>query len=117
MSFGMRIWGATGALELDENSFTVRVVYSGLVSRGPPNGSGARNTVISIPGVRPATHSAVCIPVGAYPQDPSAQNSYAVQFEPQVIDDGVIVWFGNRAHPSAWPVALGTQRVLVMKDR
>nr|DAV90174.1 MAG TPA: hypothetical protein [Bacteriophage sp.] len=29
MSFGARVWGPTGLLELDETSFTVRVIYSG----------------------------------------------------------------------------------------
>lgn len=116
MSYGIRVWGATGNLELDENSFTVRVVYSGLVSRGVPNNSGPRNTYISIPGVSPSTHSAVCLPIGAYPQDPNAQNAYAVQFEPQVVEGGVYVWFGNRSHSTA-VIGLGTQRLLVMKDR
>ena len=115
-AFGMRVWGDTGVLEIDENSFTVRVVYSGLVSRGPPNISGSTNTFISIPGVRVDTHSAVCIPSGSYVQDPNAQNAYGAQFEPQVVTDGVIVWFSNRASPNG-PRALGTQRVLVMKDR
>lgn len=31
MSYGARVWGPTGLLELDENSFTVRVVHSEIV--------------------------------------------------------------------------------------
>lgn len=113
MNAGMRIWGPAGSLQMDENSFTVRVVYSGLVARTP---GGGRNTYIAIPGVSPATHSAICIPVGAYPQDPSAQNAYAVQYEPQVADGGVYVWFGNRLHAQG-ATGLSTQRLLVMRYR
>lgn len=111
MSAGMRIWGPTGALELDETSFTVRVIYSGLVARN----SGVRNVFVSLPGVTPATHSAICLPIGAYPQDPNAQNAYAVQFEPQVVNDGVYVWFGNRNAPADAATGLSTQRLLVMR--
>lgn len=114
MSFGMRIWGATGKLELDENSFAVRIIYSGIVQAGTP--SPGRSRFISIPGVTPATHSAICIPIGAYPQDPNAQNNYAVQYEPEVNSGGVTVWFVNRSSAGGI-IGLGPQRLLVMKDR
>ncbi|HCT03782.1 MAG TPA: hypothetical protein DIW86_00260 [Pseudomonas sp.] len=114
MSFGMRIWGPTGKLELDENSFTVRIVYSAVVAFIT---GGNRYINISIPGISPATHSAVCIPIGAYPQDPNAQNNYAIQYEPDVYIGGVTVWFGNRAAPFNAINGLGPQRLLVMKDR
>lgn len=113
MSYGERVWGPTGLLELDETSFTVRVIYSAVVAFVS---GGNRSQTIPIAGVSPSTHSAVCIPIGAYPQDPSAQNLYAIQYEPQVYEGGVIVWFGNRAQPSG-TVGLGQQRLLVMKYR
>lgn len=63
MSFGIRIWGANGALELDENSFTARVVYSALVQRS----SGEAGTrFITINGIDCSTHSAVYMPVDNY---------------------------------------------------
>lgn len=113
MSSGMRIWGPTSSLELDETSFTVRIVYAAIVAFVT---GGNRSTFISIPGVSPATHSAVCIPIGAYPQDPTAQNNYAVQYEPEVNTNGVTVWFGNRMQPNGI-VGLGPQRLLVMRYR
>lgn len=116
MNYGIRVWGANGELELDESSFTVRVIYSALVNKDPPNSSGARNVYIPLPGVEPATHNAICIPSGAYPQDANAQNSYAAQFEPQVVSGGVYVWFCNRSQPNS-VMALGTQRLLVMRYR
>lgn len=113
MSYGVRVWGPTGLLELDENSFTVRVVYSAVVAFAS---GGNRYQNITIAGVSPSTHSAICIPIGAYPQDPSAQNLYAIQYEPQVYEGGVTVWFGNRAQPNG-TVGLGQQRLLVMRYR
>lgn len=113
MSFGMRIWGENGTLQLDENSFTVRVIYSGLVTRAA---GGPISTFISIPGVSPATHSAVILPIGAYPQDPNAQNAYACQYEPQVNNNGVTVYFNNRLYPNG-ASGLSTQRLIVMKIR
>lgn len=116
MIYGVRVWGASGGLELDESSFTVRVIYSALITKGPPNISGPRSAYIAIAGVDPSTHNAICIPVGAYPQDPNAQDSYAAQFEPQVVVGGVYVWFCNRSQPSS-TMALGTQRLMVMRYR
>lgn len=110
MSHGMRIWGATGNLQIDENSFTVMVVYSAVVS----SASGGRSLSITIAGVTPETHSAVCIPIGAYPQDQNAQDYRAVQYEPQVVSGGVVVWFGNRTQSSG-VIGLAPQRLLVMR--
>lgn len=113
MSFGMRIWGEDSKLQMDENSFTVRVIYSGVVERAV---GGGVSTFISIPGVRAATHAAVILPIGAYPQDPNAQNAYACQYEPDVINDGVMVYFNNRLYPGG-AAGLAPQRLLVMKIR
>lgn len=110
MSFGMRIWGADGSLELDENSFTVRVVYSALIQ----SGNGSRTQYIPIPGITAATHSAVCIPVSAYGTD--AQDYRNIQYIPIVGNDAVVIYFGQ---PNTnGPVGvLRPQRLLVMKYR
>lgn len=108
MSFGMRIWGADGALQLDENSFTIRIIYSAIVS---PSG---RSTFISIPGVAPATHSAVCFPVSAY--DTTAQYNSAIQFTPIVGTGGVTVYFGSPAAGTG-PTGTTPQRLLVTRYR
>jgi hypothetical protein len=112
MNYGVRVWGPTGLLELDENSFTVRIIYSAIVQSGVP--APGRSRFISIPGVDPATHSAVCIPVAAY--DTSAQSSYAIQYTPIVSVGGVTVFFGHPA-TSAGPIGLSPQRLLVMRYR
>lgn len=116
MSSGMRIWGPTGALELDETSFTVRVILSALVTRP----ALAEYLDVSVPGADPATCNAVVIPIGSY-TDPNnnSQDAYRRQFEPQVLNNLVRVWFRNRALSSADvpAIALGTQRLLVMRYR
>lgn len=112
MNYGVRVWGVTGLLELDENSFTVRVVYSAIVQAGVP--APGRTRFISIPGVNPATHSAVCIPVASY--DTSAQSNYSIQYTPIVSAGGVTIYFGCPA-TSTGPLGLSHQRLLVMRYR
>ena len=109
MSYGIRIWGPTGALELDENSFTVGVIYSALVPK-----SAGRFVDISVPGVEPTKHSAVCVPIAPY--DTGGQFSSAIGFIPEILSGVVRVWFGNRQSTSG-PVGTATQRLLVMRYR
>lgn len=108
MSYGVRVWGSTGLLELDENSFTVRIVYSEIVQ------SSGRSRFIAIPGVNPSTHSAVCVPIAAY--DTTAQSNYSIQFTPLVSAGGVTVFFGCPS-TSTGPIGLSPQRLLVMRYR
>ena len=105
---GLRIWGATGVLELDENTFTVGVTYSAVI------GTSGRSTFISIPGVDPSTHSAVCVPISDYTTD--AQSPYAIQFTPVVGSGGVTIYFGCPSR-STGPIGLTPQRLLVMRYR
>lgn len=112
MSYGVRVWGPTGELELDETSFTVRVVYSAIVQSGPP--APGRSRFIAIPGVDPSTHSAVCVPIAAY--DTTAQSYYAIQYTPIVSAGGVTVYYGNPS-TSTGPLGLSPQRLLVMRYR
>lgn len=107
---GIRIWGPTGLLELDENSFTVRVVYSALI------GTVGSSTFVSIPGVKPSTHIGICLPNGQYSGDPSGQDASLSQFDVQMLTDGVHVWFRNRNMPTG-RVGMSVQRLLVFRYR
>lgn len=111
MTEGIRIWGPTAALELDETSFTVGVTYSSIVSR---SGSTGRTQFISIAGVDPATHSAVCIPIAAY--DTGAQNYESIQYTAIVSSGGVTIYFGSPA-ANTGPLGTSNQRLLVMRFR
>jgi hypothetical protein len=110
MNSGMRIWGPTGALELDENSFTVRVVYSALVT------SSGRNIYIPIAGVSPSTHTGICLPNVAWSNSNTAQSAYVSQFDAQILEGGVRVWFSNR-NLATGRLGVGTQRLLVLRYR
>lgn len=111
MSYGARVWGPTGLLELDENSFTVRIVYSAIIQR--ISGEG-RSRFIAIPGVDPSTYSAVCIPIANY--DTTAQSIYSIQYTPVISFGGVTVYFGSPA-ANTGPTGLTDQRLLVMRYR
>ncbi len=111
MSYGVRVWGPTGLLELDENSFTVRIVYSEIVQSG---GGQGRSRFIAIAGVSPATHSAVCVPIAAY--DTTAQSNYAIQYTPLVSNGGVTVYYGFPG-TNTGPIGLSPQRLLVTRYR
>lgn len=108
MSYGIRIWGANGALELDENSFTVGIVYSALI----PRTLGVRYVDIVVPGIEPTKYSAVCIPISAY--DTSAQNISAIGFTPIVGAGYVRVFFGAPS-VNTGPMGTSTQRLMVMR--
>jgi hypothetical protein len=112
MSFGMRIWGPTGFLEMDENSFTVRIVYSSVVQKVAGEN---RTRWISIPGVSPSTHSAVCFPVAAY--DTSAQNIASIQYIPIVSEGGLTLYFGQPGTREGAPLGIGPQRLIVTRYR
>ena len=107
MSFGMRIWGADGALQLDETSFTVRVIYSALVPK-----TAGRFVDIPIPGVTPSKDSCVCIPISPY--STSGQGIDAIAFIPYVYEGYVRVFFGSPAATTG-PTGITTQRLLVMR--
>ena len=63
MSHGIRIWGGDGSLQMDENSFTCRVVLSVVVSM-----SNASKTFqdFSVPGCNASNAIAVMVPIGSY---------------------------------------------------
>lgn len=112
MTYGVRVWGPTGRLELDENSFTVGVVYSVILKSGAP--TPGRTRFIEIPGVDPSTHSAVCLPVAVY--DTSGQNINSIQYTPIISAGGVTIYFGSPA-ASTGPIGVSSQRLLVMRYR
>lgn len=71
--------GADGALQLDETSFTVRVIYSALIPK-----TAGRFIDIAIAGVTPATDSCVCIPI--VPYSTNGQSIDAIAFIPYVYE-------------------------------
>lgn len=105
MSFGIRIWGADGALQLDENSFTIRIVASFLVTF---SGSNRQMQTFAVPGINAGNSVAVLVPISSY-------NEQARQHEAQMVDGAVNVYnyiYGNTAVTT---VSNGTMRLMVVR--
>lgn len=104
MAYGMRIWGGDGSLQVDENSFTIRVALSTLVTFPP---GGKTNQDFSVPGVGPGNGSAIVVPVGAY-------SDSQMQFETELVDNVARVYNHTRGF-AASTIASGTMRLIVMR--
>lgn len=103
MSFGMRIWGADSALQLDENSFTIRVVLSTLVTFS----GGKSSQDFSVPGVDSANGVAIVVPIGEY-------DDRQRQFETELLDGVARVYNHTRTYAASL-IASGTMRLIVMR--
>lgn len=104
-SYGVRIWGADGVLQLDENSFTIRVALSMLVTF--PVGGSKANQDFAVPGVGPGNGTAIVVPVGAY-------SDSQLQFETELLD-GVARVYNHTRTFAASTTANGTMRLIVMR--
>lgn len=108
MSFGMNIWGADGALQLDQNSFTMRVVFSTVVNR-TQFGNVKATVDYSVPGVNTANAIAVLIPVnGNY-------NVTTTQFESEVLTDVVRIYNYIRGYAGTNISTVDSMRLLVIR--
>lgn len=106
MSFGARIWGANGALQMDENSFTMRVVLSQLVSI--PTSSQTFQT-FSVPGLTASNGAAIVVPIAAY------NNNIDTQYETEVINDAVRVYNYIRGYAGTYKSGVSSMRLIVMR--
>ncbi|MHC8321117.1 hypothetical protein ACYZT4_10530 [Pseudomonas sp. GB2N2] len=102
----MRVWGADGALQLDENSFTMRVVLSTLVSFAV--GAGKTNQDFSVPSCDASNSVAIVIPIGPYDE------SSAKQFETEMVA-GVARVYNHTRTFAASLIASGTMRLMVIR--
>lgn len=105
MSFGIRIWGADGALQLDENSFTMRIVFSTLVTF--PNETKAMQS-FSVPGCTTSNSVAIVIPNGPYNWDADEQ------FETEMVSGEARVYNYTRTFAASLSTS-GTQRLMVIR--
>lgn len=105
MSFGMKIWGADGALQMDENSFTMRVVMSTLVTFPT---AGKTNQDFSVPGSDATNSVAIVIPVGPY------NEGSARQFETEMLSGVARVYNHTRTFAASLSTS-GTMRLMVIR--
>ena len=105
MAYGMRVWGANGALQLDENSFTMRVVLSALVTFA---NSTKANQDFSVPGSDASNSIAIVIPVGPYDEN------LAWQFETEMLSGAARVYNYTRTFDASLSTS-GTMRLMVIR--
>lgn len=101
----MRIWGADGALQVDENSFTMRVVLSTLVTF---SNSGKTNQDFAVAGSDASNSVAIVIPIGPYDE-----NS-AKQFETEMLSGVARVYNHTRTFEASLFTS-GTMRLMVIR--
>ncbi|WP_245217781.1 hypothetical protein [Pseudomonas eucalypticola] len=107
MSYGMRIWGADGALQIDETSFTMRVVLSVEVLRSAfPAGQSYQT--FSVPGITTANAVATVVPIGTYA-------NYITQFETEVLADSVRVYNYIRGYAGTFTSTATSMRLIVIR--
>lgn len=104
MSFGLKIWDELGNVVLDESSFTMRVVYSGIVT----GGKTASSQTISISGITTANASAFVVPIGSY-------GTFDKQLETEVVSGAVRVYNYNRSRPEYSATTQVTMRLIVIR--
>ena len=105
MAHGMRIWGADGTLQVDENSFTMRVVLSTLVTFA--NNTKA-NQDFAAAGCDASNSVAIVIPVGPYSE------SGSFQFETEMLSGVARVYNHTRTFAASLSTS-GTMRLMVIR--
>lgn len=104
MSYGLKIWDESGNVTLDETSFTMRVVYSGVVT-----GSNAKTfQTISVPGLTASNGAAFVVPIGSY-------STSDKQLETEVISGGVRVYSYIRGREQYSSTTAVTMRLIVIR--
>lgn len=105
MAYGMRVWGADGALQLDENSFTMRIVNSTLVTFAT---AAKASQDFAAPGCDASNSVAIVIPVGPYDENT------ARQFETEMLAGVARVYNYTRTFAASLSTS-GTMRLLVIR--
>lgn len=105
MSYGLRTWGDNGAAQIDENSFTVRLVLSTLVTFTAAKG----NQDFSVPGCDPNNSIAFVVPSGPVSSDQR-------QFETEKLE-GVARAYNYTRTFDASSAKGGTMRLFVVRFR
>jgi hypothetical protein len=105
MSFGLEIRDENGNVTLDPSSFTMRVVYSGVVK-----GSNSKNyQTISVPGLTPTNGTAFVVPIGNY------NVNVDMQLETEVIANAVRVYSFIRGRAQYSMTTQSTMRLIVIR--
>lgn len=105
MSHGMRIWDGDGVLRVDENSFTMRIVLSTLVTF---QSNAKTNIDFAAPGSDATNSVAIVIPTGPY------DSALSFQFETEMLPGVARVYNYTRTFAASLS-ASGTMRLMVIR--
>lgn len=105
MSFGMRVWGPDGSLQMDTDSFTYQVLHNTLYTL-----SGNPVITVNVPGFNPDTCSAVILPT-----QPAADNYCLSALPYQSVAPGVVTIRGKNPSESGSILSTIQFRLLVMR--
>lgn len=106
MSDGMAIWGADGILQMDPTSFSMRVVFSQLVTM---SSASKTSQDFSVPGATAENAIAFVVPTGDFADT-------ITQFETEMLNGIARVYNYNRGFPAgAWQATAGTMRLNVVR--
>lgn len=112
MAFGLRTYGANGALQINENSFTMRVVFSVIVDNagwtqsGSQPGMGYQQWAVD---ANASNSVAILLPIGNY-------SDTTTQFESEMLDGVARVYNYNRGFSAgAWRSTVSSMRLLVVR--
>lgn len=109
--YGLATWDENEIQQIGPASFTLRTVFSTLVTfTGPATGTGASQT-FSVPGVTPQNCIAIVVPIGPY-----STGLNTVQYEPEILVGQIRVWRGHRTAVDG-RFGEGTQRLIVSRYR
>lgn len=106
MSFGLRVWGEDGALQMNTDDFTYQVIHNQQYQ------AGINPIVVSIPGFTVATGVASLLPVG----NATAENALNAMPYIEVYDGGVTIRGKHPQEPTT-VLSTATVRLLVMRYR
>jgi predicted SpoU family rRNA methylase len=105
MSYGLEIRDENGNVTLDPSSFTMRVVYSAVVT-----GANAKTyQTISVPGITTTNCAAFVVPIGNY------NVSTDMQLETEVIANAVRVYSYMRGREQYSSTTSSTMRLIVIR--
>ncbi|WP_028236795.1 hypothetical protein [Pseudomonas brassicacearum] len=105
MTYGLEVRDENGAVTLDPSSFTMRVVYSGVVT----GSNSATYQTISVPGLTTTNGAAFVVPIGAY------NDAVDKQLETEVIADAVRVYSFIRGRAQYSSTTNSTMRLIVIR--
>lgn len=112
MAFGLRVYGADGAVQINENSFTMRVVFTttvdnnGWTQSGPSPNKGHKQWAVD---ANASNSVAFVIPDGEFQMD------YTTQFETEMLDGVVRVYNHNRGWEYGLTANAASMRLFVVR--